>query len=235
MIKKIYTHKLARYSALVILPIWLVWGVLGVVGQATPSLAGAALSLTPAQGTYEEGNEFAVEMLLSSSDPINAVGATLLYDRAMLEVLDVHTKNSIVSLWVLEPRNDEDIGAITFSGGITTRSGFSGTGNIVSVLFRARAPGETRVKIIGASVLAHDGRGTDILQRISSGIFLLTKMGTGDNRFDLDGNGYLEMKDVGVFVSHWDEPYAAKYDFNKNGKVDFSDFISLIYKINRTR
>jgi Ca2+-binding EF-hand superfamily protein len=50
-------------------------------------------------------------------------------------------------------------------------------------------------------------------------------------RYDLDGNGVIEMKDIVIFVSHWDGPYDAIYDFNKNGRIDFPDLISLVYKI----
>lgn len=231
MIKKIYNRKITRYTAFVVLPIWLVSGIVGLAVQMDLLTSGAELSLAPVRGAYGEGKAFSVDVVLLAKDPVNTVGVTLEYDPTLLEVLGISKKGSVVNLWIEEPSYDEGLGSVRFSGGITLPKGFTGKGKLATILFRARTLGEARVKITNANVLAHDGSGTDILLHTYSGVFAIVRDGIGDVPSDLDGNGVIEMKDIIVFVSHWEGSYDAIYDFNKNGKIDFPDLISLVYKI----
>lgn len=235
MLRRLYNKKGLRYATFVVLPVWFLWGILGMVNQGELFSSGAMLALAPSQGLYGEGKVFSVDILLSAKDPVNVVGVTLEYDPTRLDVLEVSKEGSMVNLWVEEPEYAETPGMIHFSGGITMRNGFIGEGKLVTVLFRARAHGEARVKITDANVFAHDGVGTDILLHKYSGVYMISKDGPGNSRFDLDGDGVIEMKDVGVFVEHWYGPHNAACDFNKNGKVDLGDLMLLVFSIKVTR
>ncbi len=235
MLRRLYNKKGLRYATFVVLPIWFLWGILGLVNQGEFLSSGATLALLPSQGLYGEGKVFSVDVLLTAKDPVNVAGVTLEYDPTRLDVLEVSKDGSVVNLWIEEPEYTKTPGVIHFSGGITMRNGFVGEGKLVTVLFRARMQGEARVSITDANVFAHDGIGTDILLRKYSGVYTIGKDGAGALRFDLDGNGIVEMKDVGVFVEHWDGPYDAKYDFNKNGKIDLGDLMLLVFSIRVTK
>jgi hypothetical protein len=235
MLKRLYNKKGLRYATFVVLPIWFFWSMLGLVNQGELFTSGATLALSPPQGLYGAGKVFSIDVLLFAKDPVNAAGVTLEYDQRLLEVLEVGKQGSIINLWVEEPEYLTTPGVVHFSGGMTTRNGFVGEGKLATVLFRARASGEARVNITDANVFAHDGLGTDILLHKYGGVYTIAKDGAGGIRFDLDGNGAVEMKDVGVFVEHWDGPYDAKYDLNRNKRIDIGDLVLLVFSIRVTR
>jgi len=38
----------------------------------------------------------------------------------------------------------------------------------------------------------------------------------------------VNMKDLGLFVENWGEPYETQYDFNRNKKIDLNDLTLLV-------
>jgi hypothetical protein len=108
----------------------------------------------------------------SDTLPINAVSGIVAFDSTRLEALSVSKVGSIISLWVKEPSFTNSGGNISFEG-IVLNPGFSGSGNVLSVTFRAKTSGTTELSFGKSSVLANDGSGTEVLSARGSARFLI--------------------------------------------------------------
>lgn len=128
-----------------------------VSAQAT----GASLSVTPPSGTFPAGKTFTVTIQIDSADGFNTGNATLNYDPAVLSATAVSKGSSAFSLWAVEPSFDNGKGTINFEGGNT--SPLTGKKTILSVSFKALKEGTADLTFSAGTVLAADGKGTDIL------------------------------------------------------------------------
>ncbi len=137
------------------------------------SASAASLSLSPGSGNYAPGATFTVRMTVNSQgQSINAADGTLKFDPSQLSVVSATRAGSIFNLWVTEPTFSNSAGTVTFSGGLP--SGYTGSGgNIMSVTFKAKGSGTTKVSITGGSVLANDGQGTNVLSSSGSASFTI--------------------------------------------------------------
>ncbi len=152
-------------------------GVFAVAGffLLTPLFSQAAsLSVSPGTGVYKTGSTFTVTVAVNTSGvPVNACDGTLSFNPRELSVVAVSRGASIFNLWTTEPAFSNTAGTVTFSGGVPT--GFTGTfGNVMTVTFRALTSGSARVSLTGASVLAADGRGTNVLTTMNGGTYTLS-------------------------------------------------------------
>lgn len=141
---------------------------------STAVLAQAAtLSLSPSTGVYTVGNTFSVRVVVNTGgQPVNAADGTLSFDPREVSVVSVNRNNSIFNLWVAEPAFSNSAGTINFSGGLP--SGYKGqTGTIMTINFRATNAGTARINFKGGSVLANDGRGTNILTAMNGGTYTI--------------------------------------------------------------
>jgi len=142
-------------------------GFFATVAQA------ADLVISPSSGSYSSGQTFtATVRAVPSGETINAIEATLGFDPAQLSVVSVSKSGSVFDLWTTEPAFSNSAGTVTFGGG-TTRNPFTTTSNIVNVTFRVVGDGAAGVTIDEASVLAADGRGTDVFQNGTGGTYTL--------------------------------------------------------------
>jgi Cohesin domain len=133
----------------------------------------ADLSLTPSTGSYGVGQTFTVTVkAVPNGDNVNAVEASLKFDPKTLSVVSVSKTGSVFSLWTTEPTFSNAAGTVTFGGGSPTP--FTSTSNIVSVTFRTVAEGTGAVSFSSGSVLAADGRGTDVYKNGGTGNFTVT-------------------------------------------------------------
>ena len=132
----------------------------------------ATLQLNPSTGSYSSGQTFtATVRVVPAGQSVNAVEASLKYDPSLLSVVSVTKDGSVFSLWTVEPTFSNASGIIKFGGGIPTP--FTGTSNLVNVTFRALKEGAPAVAFTSASVLAADGRGTDVYQTSASANFTI--------------------------------------------------------------
>jgi len=131
----------------------------------------ASLSLSPGTGVYTSGTTFSVNVRVNTQGgAINAAEGTLKFNPNELSVLSVNRSNSIFNLWVEEPAFSNSAGSISFSGG--SPAGYTGSGGtVMSVTFRAAGAGSPRVSFTNGSVLANDGRGTNVLTAMNGGSF----------------------------------------------------------------
>ncbi|OGZ05640.1 MAG: hypothetical protein A2845_04760 [Candidatus Lloydbacteria bacterium RIFCSPHIGHO2_01_FULL_49_22] len=230
IIKHHFIRHFRWYGVLVIFPVGLVSGFLAVAGMSGDA-APVTVYFSPSQETIASGTIFAVEMRLSSERSINAVGVSIDYPPEILEVLKVEKSESLLNLWIEEPEYTNQPGRLSFSGGVSEKGGFHGEGALVSVIFRANQPGVAHVAVIGAQVLAHDGKGTALTTELGKGRYTIGTMGRIPS--DLNEDGKVAMSDVAKFAEHWGTPYDAFYDLNGNGKVDLNDLLLLIFVLAR--
>ena len=131
----------------------------------------ATLSVSPLSGEYAAGKAFTVSITVDSSDGFNTANATLNYDPSILSATNVSKTSSAFSLWAVEPAFDNSKGAITFEGGNT--SPLTGKKTILTVTFKGLKEGKADLSFSAGSVLAADGKGTDILGQKTTASFTI--------------------------------------------------------------
>lgn len=130
----------------------------------------ANILVAPATGSYTPGQTFTVAVRVAPAGAsVNAVEASLKFDPAVLSVVSVSKDGSVFSLWTTEPAFSNTAGTITFGGG--SPSPFTAQSNLINVTFRAVAAGSGGLSVTKGSVLAADGRGTDVYQTGSGGTY----------------------------------------------------------------
>jgi len=130
----------------------------------------ADILVAPATGNYSAGQTFTVAVRVNpAGSSVNAVEGALKYNPAVLSVVSISKEGSVFSLWTTEPTFSNTAGTITFGGG--SPAPFTAQSNLVSVTFRAVAAGSGALTVSSGSVLAADGRGTDVYKNGSGGTF----------------------------------------------------------------
>jgi cell division protein ZapA (FtsZ GTPase activity inhibitor) len=134
----------------------------------------ATLFLSPNSGTFTLGKTFSISIKVDSGGGvgINAAEAILSFDPTYLNVNTVSKSGSIFTLWPVEPSFSNSKGEVNFAGGSPTPyTGSAGT--IISITFVAKKAGTTEVKFKSGSVLAADGKGTNVLSSMGSATFVI--------------------------------------------------------------
>lgn len=151
----------------------LVVGAAVLVTLLATSAYAASISVTPATGVHQSGSTFTVRVAVNTAgQPINAADATLSFNPRELAVVSANRTGSIFNLWVTEPTFSNAAGTINFSGGLP--AGYTGSaGTVMNVTFRVLGSGTARVNFSSGSVLANDGRGTNVLTTMNGGSYTL--------------------------------------------------------------
>ena len=139
----------------------------------------ATLSLTPDTGVYTTGGTFSARVIINTEGaPVNAAEGRLTFDASTLSVVNISRSNSIFNLWTQDPSFSNTAGTIDFGGGATP-PGYTGrAGTIMTVTFRAKTAGTAKVSFSNGSVLAADGRGTNVLRSMNGGAFTVSAVDT---------------------------------------------------------
>lgn len=141
------------------------------------SVWAATITLTPPSGSYAVGQTFTVGIQAQPGGAnINSIESTLSYDPAVVSVTGVSKDGSAFSLWTTEPAFSNANGTITFGGGSPTP--FSAASRILTVSFRAVTAGTAAVTFGETSILAADGRGTDVFESATDGTYTITAAAT---------------------------------------------------------
>ena len=145
--------------------------LLGCFWFANTALA-ADLVISPSTGSYSSGQTFTTTVrVVPGGDNVNAVESTLSFDSERLSVVSVSKTGSVFTLWTTEPTFSNSAGTVTFGGGSPTP--FTTTSNLVNITFRVTGEGDATVDFDAASVLAADGRGTDVFENATGGTYTL--------------------------------------------------------------
>lgn len=128
-------------------------------------VAAAELSLSPSAGSFVAGKEFTVKITVvpDSGESVNAADGKVSFDTEMLSVSSFSKDGSTFSLWTSEPSFSNTAGTINFSGG--TPTAFSTQGTVITVKFKAKKAGKAKVSFASGSILAADGKGTDVYKK----------------------------------------------------------------------
>jgi len=147
-------------------------GMLPVAAEA------ATLYFSPSSGSHAVGTTFSVNVYVSSADQaMNAASGVISFPQDKLEATSLSKTGSIFTLWVQEPSFSNSAGTINFEG-IVLNPGFTGAaGKIITINFRAKAAGSALVNFSSGSVLANDGKGTNILTSLGNAQFSLGYVG----------------------------------------------------------
>lgn len=138
----------------------------------------ATLQASPATGVYSLNSTFSVQVTVNSDGKsINAAEGNLTFNPQELNVIAVNRNSSVFNLWVAEPTFSNTAGTISFSGG--SPAGYLGkSGNVFTVTFKALRAGTVRISFKDGSVLANDGKGTNVLSGMSGGTFTIEATAT---------------------------------------------------------
>jgi hypothetical protein len=144
------------------------------------SVSAATLSFTPSSGNYNVGKPFTIAVTVDGAgELVNTSEGKISFDKAALAVQSVNKDGSAFGLWSTEPAFDNTSGEITYSGGST--SGFSGKKTAFSIVFKALKTGNTEVSFSTGSVLAADGKGTDVLSAKTPATFTIAEGTVSDS------------------------------------------------------
>lgn len=150
---------------------------MGLCSFSFLTASAATLQLNPGSGSYTNGQTFtSVVRVVPAGKSVNAVEATLKFDPSVLSVVSVTKDGSAFTLWTVEPTFSNSAGTVTFGGGSPTP--FSATSNLVNVTFRTIKEGTGAASFTNASVLAADGRGTDVYENSPSASFTVAGAAT---------------------------------------------------------
>jgi hypothetical protein len=134
----------------------------------------ANLKLSPETGVYTVGNTFTVNVVVQTGGKsVNAAEGQIAFNPRELSVVSATRATSIFGLWTQEPTFSNTTGSVTFGGGSPT--GYSGaTGIVMSITFKALAPGTPKVTFKTGSLLAADGFGTNVLASMGGGSYTVS-------------------------------------------------------------
>jgi hypothetical protein len=141
---------------------------------AIPMFATAAsMKFSPASGSHAVGKTFTITVTTDSgTDTFNSASAAISFDKEFLSVQSVSKNGSALSLWAVEPSSNNGNGTVSFEGGNTTP--LTGQRSLLTVTFKALKVGTAAVTITSGSVLAADGKGTDILTERGTASYTIT-------------------------------------------------------------
>lgn len=148
---------------------------------ALPAAAQAAsLYFSPSAGSYAVDQNFTIGVYVSSSDQaMNAASGVISFPKDKLEVASLSKNGSIFNLWVQEPSSSNTLGTVNFEG-IILNPGFTGSaGKIITVNFKTKAAGNAHLTFSSGSVLANDGKGTNILSGLGNALLSVSVPTTG--------------------------------------------------------
>lgn len=130
---------------------------------------GASLYMAPLPENPRTNSNFTLTIKTDSLEqPINAITGRLTFNPDKLEIINVSKIGSIFNLWVEEPNYSNIEGRVSFQGGVPNPGFMGNGGTALHIIFKAKSPGITSLVWDRAEILAHDGKGTNILTNLQN-------------------------------------------------------------------
>jgi hypothetical protein len=207
--------------------------VMGIV--ANQDASDASMRIEPRIANVQIGTLFEARIVVDATTPVNVFAGDVSFDPSVLAVDSIEYNTSIADLWAVRPWYDNGAGTLNFGGGTTAPGGFTGTGTLITMRFKAIGPGNGAITVQNARILKHDGLGTDVPQSatIDSIITVLDTPPVSDTatRFlvtdvppspDINGDGVVTFADASIMILNLasDDP---RFDLDRNGAVDRAD------------
>lgn len=222
-------------------------GILALLGYvAIPSSdESAAMEIAPHRINTTLGDIFTTTIVVRSPVPVNVFSGEIHFDPRILEVSAIDYNTSIADLWAEKPWYENGAGTINFIGGTTRPGGFIGTGELITIHYRAHGEGVGTVSILDAHILKHDGLGTEaplhepldalytvavseapnlVLNRVPESSYSVFKEPPSP---DLNQDGAVTFADTSILLMRLASD-DVRYDLNQDGEVDMSDVFFLM-------
>lgn len=136
---------------------------------ASAFAAEGSLLVFPSTGSYDVGETFEVTVVADTDGaPITAAEGVLTFTPGTFEVLAVSTAQSALALWAEEPNFSNSAGTVSFSGW-AAEPFVSRNARLLTLTVRAQVNGEHTLRFTSGALLAHDGKGSNIVTTLGSG------------------------------------------------------------------
>lgn len=186
------------------------------------------ISLEPEEDNFVINQQVSISVNVNANRPINAVEGTINFPIDNLGVASLSTEGSILTLWVQEPSFSNESGLIEFAGAILP-GGFQGQGKILTIVFEPKKLGPAKLSFSAASVLAHDSKGTDILEEMVGAIYSIKDKEPSD----FNNDGQVNLTDISIFIYHIKSTDNPQFDLNQDGEINLVDLSILVSKVNK--
>ena len=224
--------------------------VLALVASSVLAFDGGStvLSMNPS-GPKEliVGDTTQIDIVLSTTVPVNALSATIGFPPDLIEVVSVSKEHSFMDLWTEDTAIREDAGEVHFSGGTTQRGGMVGSSTALTLVLKAKKSGSAELYFKDAKVLASDGYGTAVESGLKSFTYLIPNKdnslppvpiaggGSALTRLtqnpDLNGDGKINLVDASILSLKLFGPYNPRFDLNGDGSLGLPDLSILFAKM----
>ena len=140
--------------------------------NSTPAQA-ANLRLSPGSGNFLVGSTFDISIILNTKGaPINFTEVELFFPPDKLQIISPSVGRSVIEFWPTSPVFSNQDGRLYFAGGSPSPGINTSEGVVLTLTFRIVSSGEAEVRFGGkTSVLANDGKGTEVLSQTLSAFF----------------------------------------------------------------
>ncbi len=162
----------------ILLVAWTILFIGAGCGFTASTAEAATLRISPETGVYSAGATFSARVVVvTGGQSVNAAEGDVSFNPSDLSVVGVSKDGSIFNLWTREPSYSNVNGTLSFGGG--SPSGYTGSaGTVMSIIFRTKHAGTTAVTFSGGSILAADGRGTNIISGMQGGSYTVQALTT---------------------------------------------------------
>lgn len=133
----------------------------------------AALFVRPEAGSFFVGSTFEASIVIDTKGTsVNTVEVELLFPQDKIQLASPSVGQSVIQLWPAPPTFSNRDGRIYFVGGIPAPGLTISQGVVLTLSFRVVSPGAGEIKFGERTrVLAHDGRGTNVLGQKPSAFY----------------------------------------------------------------
>ncbi len=131
-------------------------------------VSAAELYISPHNTSKTVGQTFTTTVYVATEggESVNAISGEITYSKNTLDLLSISSAGSVVDFWAQEPTEAADTARFE---GVIFNPGYSGSaGKVVSLQFKAKAPGAGAITLTQGTVLANDGLGSDVTSRLGN-------------------------------------------------------------------
>jgi hypothetical protein len=193
-------------------------------------LFSAPNALPPGNSVYVSASNIAPEIGKSTSvivrfnatAPVNAFDGSLHVDPSRITLGMIDTNKSALNLWAAAPETNSESGTVAWSGGIIDGPGKGPmNGEILRANITPLTEGLTKILVSDATLLANDGKGTNIIDNL--GALRITPRQQGTASPDIDTDGRIDIRDITAMIDQVMGFSPASNDLTGDKKVNFSD------------
>lgn len=138
-----------------------------------PIVNAATLRLSPGAGSYFVGSTFDLSVVLDTkANPVNLIEVELFFPPDKLQLASPSVGKSIIQFWPAPPVFSNQEGRIYFAGAAANPGINADGGLVLTLTFSVVSAGEAEIRFGDkTSVLANDGKGTEVLEQTQSAFF----------------------------------------------------------------